>query len=88
MHSIKFHGYKGERQTLTCVIVSGPHSVKTASIGTLGRTRTPMPVIVPSAPDGSEGIRLHEDAGSVSTFASKITRCTNIVQKLTLYKCM
>ncbi|CAM4531933.1 unnamed protein product [Leuciscus chuanchicus] len=43
---------------------TGPHSVKTASIGTLGRTRTPMPVIVPSAPDGSEGIRLHEDAGS------------------------
>ncbi|XP_077057771.1 neogenin 1a isoform X3 [Siphateles boraxobius] len=43
---------------------TGPHSVKTASIGTLGRTRTPMPVIVPSAPDGLEGIRLHEDAGS------------------------
>ncbi|XP_067312783.1 neogenin 1a [Pseudorasbora parva] len=43
---------------------TGPHSVKTASIGTLGRTRTPMPVIVPSAPDVSEGSRLHEDAGS------------------------
>ncbi|XP_050970521.1 neogenin 1a isoform X3 [Labeo rohita] len=43
---------------------TGPHSVKTASIGTLGRTRTPMPVIVPSAPDVSESIRLHEDAGS------------------------
>uniref|UniRef100_A0A672QX84 Neogenin 1a n=1 Tax=Sinocyclocheilus grahami TaxID=75366 RepID=A0A672QX84_SINGR len=41
-----------------------PHSVKTASIGTLGRTRTPMPVIVPSAPDVSESSRLHEDAGS------------------------
>uniref|UniRef100_A0A671QUP5 Neogenin-like n=1 Tax=Sinocyclocheilus anshuiensis TaxID=1608454 RepID=A0A671QUP5_9TELE len=46
---------------------TGPHSVKTASIGTLGRTRTPMPVIVPSAPDVSESSRLHEDAGSVST---------------------
>uniref|UniRef100_A0A672LBM0 Neogenin-like n=1 Tax=Sinocyclocheilus grahami TaxID=75366 RepID=A0A672LBM0_SINGR len=33
---------------------TGPHSVKTASIGTLGRSRTPMPVIVPSAPDVSE----------------------------------
>uniref|UniRef100_A0A8C1UBY6 Neogenin 1a n=1 Tax=Cyprinus carpio TaxID=7962 RepID=A0A8C1UBY6_CYPCA len=43
---------------------TGPHSVKTASIGTLGRTRTPMPVIVPSAPDVSESSRLHEDAGS------------------------
>uniref|UniRef100_A0A671R3Q8 Neogenin-like n=1 Tax=Sinocyclocheilus anshuiensis TaxID=1608454 RepID=A0A671R3Q8_9TELE len=43
-------------------------TVKTASIGTLGRTRTPMPVIVPSAPDVSESSRLHEDAGSVSTF--------------------
>ncbi|XP_073762242.1 neogenin 1a isoform X45 [Danio rerio] len=43
---------------------TGPHSVKTASIGTLGRTRTPMPVIVPNAPDVSEGCRLHEDAGS------------------------
>uniref|UniRef100_A0A671QUX1 Neogenin-like n=1 Tax=Sinocyclocheilus anshuiensis TaxID=1608454 RepID=A0A671QUX1_9TELE len=39
-------------------------TVKTASIGTLGRTRTPMPVIVPSAPDVSESSRLHEDAGS------------------------
>uniref|UniRef100_A0A8C1LEY8 Neogenin 1a n=1 Tax=Cyprinus carpio TaxID=7962 RepID=A0A8C1LEY8_CYPCA len=43
---------------------TGPHSVKTASIGTLGRTRTPMPVIVPNAPDVSESSRLHEDAGS------------------------
>ncbi|XP_059372545.1 neogenin-like isoform X4 [Carassius carassius] len=43
---------------------TGPHSVKTASIGTLGRTRTPMPVIVPSAPDVSESSRLHEDTGS------------------------
>uniref|UniRef100_A0A8C1RD51 Neogenin 1a n=1 Tax=Cyprinus carpio TaxID=7962 RepID=A0A8C1RD51_CYPCA len=54
---------------------TGPHSVKTASIGTLGRTRTPMPVIVPSAPDVSESSRLHEDAGSVSTFVP-IILCT------------
>ncbi|XP_051503856.1 neogenin-like isoform X11 [Myxocyprinus asiaticus] len=46
---------------------TGPHSVKTASIGTLGRTRTPMPVIVPNAPDMSDSSRLHEDGGSVST---------------------
>lgn len=39
-----------------------------------------MPVIVPSAPDGSEGIRLHEDAGSVSTFAY-IMLCTTEVRK-------
>ncbi|XP_052457102.1 neogenin isoform X13 [Carassius gibelio] len=43
---------------------TGPHSVKTASVGTLGRTRTPMPVIVPSAPDVSESSRLYEDTGS------------------------
>ncbi|XP_051503866.1 neogenin-like isoform X12 [Myxocyprinus asiaticus] len=43
---------------------TGPHSVKTASIGTLGRTRTPMPVIVPNAPDMSDSSRLHEDGGS------------------------
>lgn len=34
-----------------------------------------MPVIVPSAPDVSEGSRLHEDAGSVSTFVP-IMLCT------------
>ncbi|TRY86402.1 hypothetical protein DNTS_025358, partial [Danionella cerebrum] len=42
---------------------TGPHSVKIASIGTLGRTRTPMPVIVPNAPDVSDN-RLNDDAGS------------------------
>ncbi|KAI4896760.1 hypothetical protein NFI96_003894 [Prochilodus magdalenae] len=41
--------------------VRSPHSVKTASIGTLGRTRTPMPVIVPNAPDASESSKIHED---------------------------
>nr|XP_055070582.1 neogenin 1a isoform X2 [Misgurnus anguillicaudatus] len=43
---------------------TGPHSVKTASIGTLGRTRTPMPVIVPNAPDVSDSSRPYEDSGS------------------------
>ncbi|KAK1797983.1 hypothetical protein P4O66_000501 [Electrophorus voltai] len=37
-------------------------TVKTASIGTLGRTRTPMPVTVPDAPDVPEGSRMHADA--------------------------
>ncbi|XP_072516424.1 neogenin 1a isoform X8 [Salminus brasiliensis] len=46
---------------------TGPHSVKTASIGTLGRTRTPMPVIVPNAPDGQESIKIHEDDGNYET---------------------
>uniref|UniRef100_A0A3P9AKM5 Neogenin 1b n=1 Tax=Esox lucius TaxID=8010 RepID=A0A3P9AKM5_ESOLU len=37
------------------------HSVKTACIGTLGRTRTPMPVTVPNAPDMPETSRMLED---------------------------
>ncbi|XP_058850969.1 neogenin-like isoform X8 [Acipenser ruthenus] len=40
------------------------HSVKTASIGTLGRTRCPMPVTVPSAPDVPETSSMLEDAES------------------------
>ncbi|NWI09906.1 NEO1 protein, partial [Crypturellus soui] len=40
------------------------HSVKTASIGTLGRTRPPMPVVVPSAPDVQETTRMLEDSDS------------------------
>uniref|UniRef100_A0A663MC78 Neogenin 1 n=1 Tax=Athene cunicularia TaxID=194338 RepID=A0A663MC78_ATHCN len=43
------------------------HSVKTASIGTLGRTRPPMPVVVPSAPDVQETTRMLEDSESVGT---------------------
>uniref|UniRef100_A0A3B3SLI3 Neogenin 1 n=1 Tax=Paramormyrops kingsleyae TaxID=1676925 RepID=A0A3B3SLI3_9TELE len=38
------------------------HSVKTASIGTLGRMRPPMPIIMPSAPDLQETSRMLEDA--------------------------
>ncbi|XP_026503985.1 neogenin isoform X4 [Terrapene carolina triunguis] len=40
------------------------HSVKTASIGTLGRTRPPVPVVVPSAPDVQETTRMLEDSES------------------------
>ncbi|XP_058854523.1 neogenin-like isoform X8 [Acipenser ruthenus] len=40
------------------------HSVKTASIGTLGRTRCPMPVTVPSAPDVPETSSMLEDVES------------------------
>lgn len=40
------------------------HSVKTASIGTLGRSRPPMPVVVPSAPDVQETTRMLEDSES------------------------
>ncbi|XP_043836237.1 neogenin [Dromiciops gliroides] len=40
------------------------HSVKTASIGTLGRSRPPMPVIVPSAPDVQETTRMLDDSES------------------------
>nr|XP_020461409.1 neogenin isoform X6 [Monopterus albus] len=42
-----------------------PHVVKTASIGTLGRTRTPMVVTVPNAPDVSETSKMLEDVDSV-----------------------
>uniref|UniRef100_H3CW15 Neogenin 1b n=1 Tax=Tetraodon nigroviridis TaxID=99883 RepID=H3CW15_TETNG len=38
-----------------------PHIVKTASIGTLGRTRTPMLVSVPNAPDVPETSKMLED---------------------------
>ncbi|XP_047435891.1 neogenin 1a isoform X9 [Mugil cephalus] len=42
-----------------------PHIVKTASIGTLGRTRTPMIVTVPNAPDVPETSKMLEDVDSV-----------------------
>ncbi|XP_026234085.1 LOW QUALITY PROTEIN: neogenin 1a [Anabas testudineus] len=41
-----------------------PHVVKTASIGTLGRTRTPMAVTVPNAPDVPETSKMLEDVDS------------------------
>uniref|UniRef100_A0A3Q3VVC7 Uncharacterized protein n=1 Tax=Mola mola TaxID=94237 RepID=A0A3Q3VVC7_MOLML len=41
-----------------------PHIVKTASIGTLGRTRTPMIVTVPNAPDVPETSKMLEDVDS------------------------
>ncbi|XP_016057047.1 PREDICTED: neogenin isoform X5 [Miniopterus natalensis] len=40
------------------------HSVKTASIGTLGRSRPPMPVVVPNAPEVQETTRMLEDSES------------------------
>uniref|UniRef100_A0A3Q2PLM6 Neogenin 1b n=1 Tax=Fundulus heteroclitus TaxID=8078 RepID=A0A3Q2PLM6_FUNHE len=43
---------------------SHPHVVKTASIGTLGRTRTPMIVTVPNAPDVPETSKMLEDVDS------------------------
>uniref|UniRef100_A0A8C5GPI0 Neogenin 1b n=1 Tax=Gouania willdenowi TaxID=441366 RepID=A0A8C5GPI0_GOUWI len=41
-----------------------PHVVKTASIGTLGRTRSPVVVIVPNAPDVPETSKMLEDVDS------------------------
>ncbi|CAB1455251.1 unnamed protein product, partial [Pleuronectes platessa] len=41
-----------------------PHVVKTASIGTLGRTRAPVVVIVPNAPDVPETSKMLEDVDS------------------------
>lgn len=46
-----------------------PHVVKTASIGTLGRTRTPMVVTVPNAPDVPETSKMLEDVDNVSIAA-------------------
>lgn len=43
-----------------------PHVVKTASIGTLGRTRSPMIVNVPNAPDVPETSKMLEDVDNVS----------------------
>ncbi|MCJ8737399.1 hypothetical protein PDJAM_G00023460 [Pangasius djambal] len=65
--SVPAHGsaYEGVALPSTPLLSqTGPHSVKTASIGTLGRTRTPMPVIVPNAPDVPEGSRMLEECES------------------------
>ncbi|XP_056355740.1 neogenin isoform X7 [Oenanthe melanoleuca] len=46
---------------------AGSHAlqaVKTASIGTLGRSRPPVPVVVPSAPELQESARMLEDSES------------------------
>ncbi|XP_033962828.1 neogenin 1a isoform X1 [Pseudochaenichthys georgianus] len=45
-------------------IPTHPHVVKTASIGTLGRTRTPLIVTVPNAPDVPETSKMLEDVDS------------------------
>lgn len=49
-------------------IVIGPSSlsVKTASLGTLGRVRPPLPVTVPSAPEPLETSRMLDGSESVS----------------------
>ncbi|XP_060796900.1 neogenin 1a isoform X4 [Neoarius graeffei] len=65
--SVPAHGstYEGVALPSTPLLSqTGPHSVKTASIGTLGRTRTPMPVIVPNAPDVPDSSRMLEECES------------------------
>ncbi|KAB5558853.1 hypothetical protein PHYPO_G00021970 [Pangasianodon hypophthalmus] len=65
--SVPAHGstYEGVALPNTPLLSqTGPHSVKTASIGTLGRTRTPMPVIVPNAPDVPDSSRMLEECES------------------------
>uniref|UniRef100_A0A8C1LEV6 Neogenin 1a n=1 Tax=Cyprinus carpio TaxID=7962 RepID=A0A8C1LEV6_CYPCA len=61
---------------------TGPHSVKTASIGTLGRTRTPMPVIVPNAPDVSESSRLHEDNYETDELTEEMAHLEGLMKDL------
>uniref|UniRef100_A0AAV2LVG1 Neogenin C-terminal domain-containing protein n=1 Tax=Knipowitschia caucasica TaxID=637954 RepID=A0AAV2LVG1_KNICA len=55
---------------------SHPHVVKTASIGTLGRTRTPMIVTVPNAPDVPETSRMLEDVDSVQVSQVQDISCS------------
>ncbi|XP_041839895.1 neogenin 1a isoform X5 [Melanotaenia boesemani] len=55
----------GEPRITTLGPPTHPHIVKTASIGTLGRTRTPMVVTVPNAPDVPETSKMLEDVDSV-----------------------
>ncbi|KAK3533036.1 hypothetical protein QTP70_006611 [Hemibagrus guttatus] len=65
--SVPAHGsaYEGVALPSTPLLSqTGPHSVKTASIGTLGRTRTPMPVIMPNAPDVPDSSRMLEECES------------------------
>ncbi|XP_062868575.1 neogenin 1a [Trichomycterus rosablanca] len=60
--AVPAHGQAYEGVALPSTpLLSAPHSVKTASIGTLSRTRTPVPVTAPNIPDVSDGSRMLEE---------------------------
>ncbi|XP_048376519.2 neogenin 1a isoform X4 [Stegostoma tigrinum] len=61
------------------------HSVKTASIGTLGRSRSPMAVTVPSAPDVAESTKMLEDSDSnygPDELTEEMTHLTGLMKDL------
>uniref|UniRef100_A0A8C9SZI1 Neogenin 1 n=1 Tax=Scleropages formosus TaxID=113540 RepID=A0A8C9SZI1_SCLFO len=65
------------------VIISGPPAqLKTASIGTLARTRPPVPVIVPSAPDVSETSKMLEEAESKDELSEEMAHLEGLMKDL------
>uniref|UniRef100_UPI00398EE2E8 neogenin-like isoform X2 n=1 Tax=Pristiophorus japonicus TaxID=55135 RepID=UPI00398EE2E8 len=63
------------------------HSVKTASIGTLGRSRSPMAVTVPSAPDVAESTKMLEDSDSnygPDELSEEMTHLTGLMKDLSV----
>uniref|UniRef100_A0A8C7N5R8 Neogenin 1 n=1 Tax=Oncorhynchus kisutch TaxID=8019 RepID=A0A8C7N5R8_ONCKI len=63
---------------------TGPqlHSVKTASIGTLGRVRPPMSVTVPSAPDVPETSKMLEDVDSPDELTEEMAHLEDLMKDL------
>uniref|UniRef100_A0A665W7Z1 Neogenin 1b n=1 Tax=Echeneis naucrates TaxID=173247 RepID=A0A665W7Z1_ECHNA len=59
-----------------------PHVVKTASIGTLGRTRTPMAVTVPNAPDVPETSRMLEDSYEPDELTEEMAHLEGLMKDL------
>uniref|UniRef100_A0A3Q3SAI4 Neogenin n=1 Tax=Mastacembelus armatus TaxID=205130 RepID=A0A3Q3SAI4_9TELE len=59
-----------------------PHVVKTASIGTLGRTRTPMIVTVPNAPDVPETSKMLEDSYEPDELTEEMAHLEGLMKDL------
>uniref|UniRef100_A0A8C5BQT0 Neogenin 1b n=1 Tax=Gadus morhua TaxID=8049 RepID=A0A8C5BQT0_GADMO len=61
---------------------SHPHVVKTASIGTLGRTRTPVVVTVPNAPDVPETSKMLEDSYEPDELTEEMAHLEGLMKDL------
>uniref|UniRef100_A0A8C6KQC0 Neogenin 1a n=1 Tax=Nothobranchius furzeri TaxID=105023 RepID=A0A8C6KQC0_NOTFU len=59
-----------------------PHVVKTASIGTLGRTRSPMIVTVPNAPDVPETSKMLEDSYEPDELTEEMAHLEGLMKDL------
>uniref|UniRef100_A0A8C9Z2R7 Neogenin 1a n=1 Tax=Sander lucioperca TaxID=283035 RepID=A0A8C9Z2R7_SANLU len=59
-----------------------PHVVKTACIGTLGRTRTPMVVTVPNAPDVPETSKMLEDSYEPDELTEEMAHLEGLMKDL------